>query len=70
MCWRWLGDIVMSEIYANFCKFRQLSSIGVTSVPSQAGYYFMPDFTPLYHKFKNGTEMCEAMLKEANVAVG
>ena len=52
----------------------ELTSIGVKAMPSTAGYYFMPDFEAFRPGFNKrgiitGQDMCDAMLKECNVAV-
>lgn len=53
---------------------RQLSSVGVTGVKSQAGYYYMPDFEVVRAGLKKrgittNEQMVQAMLEEAGVAV-
>ena len=57
-----------------FSYFSQLASVGVTGIPSQGGYYFMPDFEVCRASMSkrgilNGKQMCEAILKEHQVAV-
>ena len=57
-----------------FHIFSQLASVGVTGIPSQGGYYFMPDFEVCRVSMSkrgilNGKQMCEAILKEHQVAV-
>lgn len=52
----------------------QLASVGVTGIPSQGGYYFMPDFEVCRASMSkrgilNGKQMCEAILKEHQVAL-
>ena len=56
------------------CFYRELNSVGVKGIPSQGGYYFMPDFDICRQGFAkngivNGKDMCQAMLKEVQVAV-
>lgn len=58
---------------AEFC-LRELVSAGVKISKPAAGYYMFPDFEPYRSKFKTrnihtGTEMCDAILNEASVAL-
>lgn len=53
---------------------RELRSVGVKVVPSDGGYYLMPDFEVcrpglLRKDAKTSDQMCSLMLKEAKVAV-
>ncbi len=53
---------------------KQLTGAGVAAVCPEAGFYLMPDFEKLragllQAGIQNGQEMCDAMLREANVAV-
>ena len=55
-------------------SIRELQSVGVKGIPSEGGYYFMPDFAICKSGFAKkgiftGKEMCHAMLKEFHVAV-
>lgn len=63
---------ILSTI-GNLCV-KMLSEAGVLVVPPEAGYYIFPDFEPFRSRFKlkgitSGEEMCDAMLKEAKVAL-
>lgn len=54
---------------------RELESVGVKGIPSQGGYYFMPDFEICRQALAsrkglhNGKEMCSLILQDFNVAV-
>ena len=53
---------------------RELGNVGVTSAPSQAGYYIFPDFhvckLALAKKgITTGHEMCKEIMTRKNVAV-
>ena len=51
-----------------------LKSVGVTSAPSEAGYYIFPDFEVCRHALAErgiitGQQMCKDIMDKKNVAV-
>lgn len=58
---------------ASYCQ-AQLAAVGVEGHVGKAGYYFMPDFSTIRSEMAEagittGQEMCDNMLKSANVAL-
>lgn len=58
---------------SNMCVSK-LSAVGVRTLPAQAGYYIFPDFEVVREGLNKraiftGQQMCDAILKEANVSV-
>ena len=57
----------------DYC-YKELKSVGVQSIASEGGYYFMPDFEICKAGFAKkgiftGKQMCNQMLKEVHVAL-
>ena len=55
-------------------SYRTLKKAGVTSAPSEAGYYIFPDFEVCRNAFikkgiASGHEMCKEIMDRKNVAV-
>ena len=53
---------------------RKLTAVGVTSAPSQAGYYIFPDFEVCRNSLNKkgittGQQMCREIMDKKNVAV-
>ncbi|XP_050729782.1 aspartate aminotransferase-like [Eriocheir sinensis] len=71
---RYMGDCArVLHAVSEFC-YRELSSVGVGGVKSQAGYYYMADFEVVREGLKRrgittSEQMSQAILKEADVAV-
>ena len=83
----WVGsknNNTLTHTYSSLLKSRELQSVGVRVLPSNGGYYLMPDFevcrSGLFKKkmmkgvaaaaaAKTSNQMCNIMLKEAKVAV-
>lgn len=58
---------------SNLCASK-LNAAGVRTIPAQAGFYLFPDFDVVREGLNKraiftGQQMCDAILKEANVAV-
>ncbi|KAE9548351.1 hypothetical protein FO519_008436 [Halicephalobus sp. NKZ332] len=57
------------SLAGHYCH-RKLRSVGVISHLSEGAYYFMPDFEICRgERIQNGEQLCEVLLKEANVAL-